>query len=54
MNNYNLGCYSFLAGSLLFTIDHLKHRPINKTTLSACLLFDLGCYYFIKDSNHDY
>ena len=51
MDKYNIGCLSFLTSSLLLTINNLNENPINKTTLVANMLFNIGCIYFIRDNN---
>ena len=48
--DYFLGSTTFMLGCISFTIDAIKQKPINKAILAGCLLFDLGCVFFIKDS----
>ena len=50
LSDYQKGNYSFLFGSLLFTFDALKQKPIPKSCLLGCVFFNLGCVYFLKDS----
>ena len=50
MNDYFLGSAAFSLGCIAFTVDAVKTKPLNKTILAGCLLFDLGCIFFIKDS----
>mgnify|MGYP001447946215 CR=1 FL=1 len=41
---------SFLSGSLLFTLESLKNKPISKLGFIGCMFFNVGCIYYIKDS----
>ena len=50
LDNYKKGCFTFLIGSLAFTQDALKQKPISKPYLIGCMFFNIGCFYFIKDS----
>lgn len=50
LTDYQKGNYSFLFGSLLFTLDTIKKKPISKPCLAGCMFFNLGCVYFLKDS----
>ena len=47
---YALGVYAFSAGCACFTVDAVTTRPLNKSYLSGCLLFDLGCVFFLLDA----
>jgi hypothetical protein len=51
--SYLIGSYLFLSGSLMMTFDCIKTNPIKKKYLIGCLLFDLGCVFFIIDA-HDF
>ena len=52
-HSYLIGSYLFLTGSLMLTLDCIKTNPIKKKNLIGCLLFDLGCVFFIIDA-HDF
>lgn len=48
--DYFLGSSTFMLGCICFTVDAIKQRPISKPLVTGCLLFDVGCIFFIKDS----
>jgi hypothetical protein len=52
INNYDyfLGSTSFMLGCISYTIDAIRQDNINFYILSGCILFDIGCIFFIKDS----
>lgn len=47
--NYALGVYSFTMGCLCFTLDSFSTRPFRKKYIAGCILFDIGCAFFIVD-----
>ena len=49
--NYLLGVYSFSLGCVGFTVDALCTRPIRRWYLAGCLLFDVGCGFFLADAH---
>ena len=51
-HSYLIGSYLFLSGSLMMTLDCIKTIPLKKKYLIGCLLFDLGCVFFVLDA-HD-
>jgi len=50
---YAGGAYAFVLGSLAFTVDALRARPIRRSYLIGCLLFDVGCALFVVDAHRD-
>lgn len=46
--DYFLGSTAFTAGCICFTIDAIRSK--NRLLIAGCLLFDLGCIFFISDS----
>ena len=48
---YATGVYAFSLGCLSFTWDAISIRPTNKKYLAGCILFDIGCVFFIIDSH---
>jgi hypothetical protein len=48
--NYFSGSLAFTAGCICFTIDAIRVRPVNKVLLAGCILFDVGCVFFLLDS----
>ena len=52
-HSYLIGSYLFLCGSLMLSIECIKTTPLKKRNLIGCLLFDIGCLFFILDA-HDF
>ena len=50
LTNNQKGSFLFLSGSLLFTLESLKNKPISKLSFIGCMFFNVGCIYYIKDS----
>ena len=48
---YASGVYAFTFGCMSFTLDSLKTRPLNRRYLVGCILFDVGCGFFILDAH---
>ena len=48
---YKLGIYSFTVGCICFTFDSIKVKPFNKCYFLGCILFDIGCGFFIADAH---
>ena len=48
ITDYFLGSTAFTAGCLFFTYDAIRTK--NKVLIAGCLLFDVGCAFFISDS----
>jgi hypothetical protein len=48
LNSYKLGTHSFLLGSIMFTLDAIKHK--NRLTFAGCMLFNIGCVFFEIDA----
>ena len=49
--NYALGVYAFSLGCVSFTIDAIRSRPLRGAYLTGCLLFDIGCGFFLADAH---
>ena len=48
LNSYQLGTHSFLLGSIIFTMDAIKHK--NRLAFTGCMLFNIGCVFFEIDA----
>ena len=46
---YASGVYAFTFGCLCFTADALRSKPIRRFYLVGCVLFDVGCAFFLVD-----
>lgn len=46
---YASGVYAFTLGCLSFTVDSLRSKPIRRFYLVGCVLFDVGCVFFLMD-----
>ena len=42
-----LGAWSFLFGSGAFTYDSIIRKPISIPYFSGCMLFNIGCSFYI-------
>ena len=49
--SYIFGVYAFSVGCGCFTWDALAARPLRHKYLVGCLLFDLGCAFFLLDAH---
>ena len=48
---YAIGVYAFSAGCLSFTFDSILSITKRPLYIFGCVLFDLGCVFFLLDAH---